>query len=127
MVESNVDVLFLQVLPVEDEGADQLDRLTATLRDELRETDITGVDPIRQAELPEHAKGAVAAVTGWLAVHFGPAGLRGAVNAVIRWAGRTGRTVELTLNGDTLKVTGASLEMQEQIVNEFFSRVSPPS
>ena len=41
----------------------------------------------------------VVALEGWLAVHFGPAGVKAVVNAVVAWAGRNGKSVELTLNG----------------------------
>jgi hypothetical protein len=47
------------------------------------------------------------------------------VKAVAAWAGRNGKSVELTLNGNTLKLTGASADMQSRIVDEFFARQSP--
>ena len=121
------DVLRVQVLPGDDD-ADQLDELTLLLREELLELDVAAVEPLAQESAPEDAKGALAALGGWLAVHFGAAGLRAGLKAVVNvvasWAGRTGKTVELTIGGDTLKVTGASAEMQARIVEEFFARQS---
>ena len=120
------DVLRVQVLPGDDD-ADQLEELTSLLREELLELDVAAVEPAQESA-PEDAKGALAALGGWLAVHFGAAGLRtglkAVVNVVASWAGRTGKTVELTIGGDTLKVTGASAEMQARIVDEFFARQS---
>ena len=121
------DVLRLQVLPG-DEDAEQLDELASLLRQELLELDVAAVEPLTQGSAPEGSKGAAAALAGWLAVHFGAAGLKSGLQAVVNvvatWAGRTGKTVELTIGGNTLKVTGASAEMQSRIVDEFFARQS---
>ena len=46
MVEPSGDVLILQVLPGPDEDAEQLDDLTAMLREELLELDVAAVEPI---------------------------------------------------------------------------------
>ena len=124
---SSNDVLRLQVLPG-DEDAEQLDELTSLLRQELLELDVAAVEPLTQDSAPEDSKGAVAALAGWLAVHFGAAGLKSGLKAVVNvvatWAGRTGKTVELTIGGNTLKLTGASAEMQSRMVDEFFARQS---
>jgi len=125
MVDQSSEVLILQVLPDPDEDAEQLDDLTDMLREELLELDVKAVAPLMQDQAPEDAKGVVAALGGWLAIHFGPAGLRAVVNAVAAWAGRSGKTVEITLNGNTLKLTGTSADVQSRIIDEFFVRQSP--
>jgi hypothetical protein len=125
MVEPSSDVLILQVLPDRDEDAEQLDDLTAILREELLELEVTAVEPILPDRAPQDTKGVVAAIGGWLAVHFGPASVRAVMKAVAAWAGRNGKSVELTLSGNTLKLTGASADMQSRIVDEFFARQSP--
>jgi hypothetical protein len=43
MVEPSSDLLILQVLPDRDEDAEQLDDLTAMLRQELLELDVAAV------------------------------------------------------------------------------------
>jgi hypothetical protein len=91
MGESSSDVLVLQVLPGVDEDAEQLDDLTAMLREELLELDVAAVEPILPDRVPEDTKGVVAALGGWLAVHFAPAALKAVVNAVMAWAGRNGK------------------------------------
>jgi hypothetical protein len=123
-VEPSADMVRLQVLAGAEDDPDALDDLTAFLRDELLELDVASVDFV-EASPPEGAKGAFAVLGGWLAVHFGPAGLREVVRAVISWAGRNGKTVELTLGGNTLKLTGASADVQSRIVDEFFARQRP--
>jgi hypothetical protein len=125
VIEPRSDVVILQVLSGRDVDADQLDDLTAMLRDEILMLDVASVEPMMQNRPPEDAKGPVAALGGWLAVHLGPASLKAVVKAVVGWAGRNGKTVELTLNGNTLKVTGASSDVQAKIVDEFFARLSP--
>jgi hypothetical protein len=125
MVDQSSEVLILQVLPDPDEDAEQLDDLTDMLREELLELDVAAVAPVMQDQAPEDAKGVVAALGGWLAIHFGPAGLRAVVNAVVAWAGRSGKTVEITLNGNTLKLTGTSADVQSRMIDEFFVRQSP--
>ena len=125
MVDQSSEVLILQVLPDPDEDAEQLDDLTDMLREELLELGVPDVAPVMQDQAPEDAKGVVAALAGWLAIHFGPAGLRAVVNAVVAWAGRSGKTVEITLNGNTLKLTGTSADVQSRMIDEFFVRQSP--
>ena len=125
MVEPSSDVLILQVLADRDEDAEQLDDLTAMLREELLELDVAAVEPIMQDQPPEEAKGVVAALGGWLAIHLGPAGLKAIVNAVVAWAGRNSKTVEISLNGNTLKLTGTSADVQSRILEEYFARQSP--
>jgi hypothetical protein len=127
MVESGSGALTVQVLPGVDDDAERLDELTALLRDELLELDVASVEPVAAEQAPEDAKGVVGVVVGWLAVHFGPSGLKAVVNAVVAWAGRNQRAVELTLNGNTLKLTGANADVQARVVDEFFARLSPPT
>ena len=126
MVEPSGDLLIVQVLSGPDEDAEKLDDMTATLREELLELDVAAVEPMMEDRAPEDTKGVVAALGGWLAVHFGSAGVKAVLNTVVAWAGRNGKTVELTLNGNTLKVTGASADVQSRIVDEFFARLYPP-
>jgi hypothetical protein len=125
MVEPSVDMLIVQVLPGADDDDEELENATAMLREELLELDVAAVEPMLQDQTPEDTKGIVAALGGWLAVHFGPAGVKAVVNTVAAWARRNGKTVELTLNGNTLKVTGASADVQSRIVDEFFARLHP--
>ena len=38
------------------------------------------------------------------------------------FASRTGRTVEVSIGGDELKLTGATSQQQEQIINAWLAR-----
>jgi hypothetical protein len=64
MVGPSSHVLILQVLPGPDEDAEQLDDLTAMLREELLELDVAAVEPMMQDRVPEDTKGVVAALGG---------------------------------------------------------------
>jgi hypothetical protein len=119
------DELHLQVHPDHDDDDEELASLTGLLRHELLELDVAAVEPLADGQAPEDSKGGLAAAGGWLVVHCGPAGLKALVNAVAAWAGRTGKTVELTIGGNSLKLTGATAEVQSRIVEEFFARQAP--
>ena len=119
--------LIVQVLPDPEDDRDQLDDLTAFLREDLLELDVASAEPLTESEAPPGSKGLVAALGGWLAVHLGSAGLKGVLATIAAWAGRTGKTVEVTLDGNTLKLTGTNSELQARIVEEFLARRPGPS
>lgn len=125
MAEPSKDVLMLQVLAARGEDAEELDDLTAMLREELLELDVAAVEPIPQDPPPIGTKGVVAALSGWLAVHLGPAALKAVLNALTEWAGRNRRTIEISLNGNTLKLTGVSADAQSRIIEEYLARQPP--
>jgi hypothetical protein len=59
-------------------------------------------------------------------VQFGTLdGLRAVLAAVRGWASRTGRTVEVSIGGDALKVTGATSKQQEMIIDAWLARHAP--
>jgi hypothetical protein len=119
-----VDGLVVRVQPAADGDDEELAELTRRLRAQLLELDVDAVDPLAEDTDPDRAKG-LGAVIGWLTVHLGGAGLREALAAVAAWATRTGRTVEVSYGGDTLKVTGVTSAQQEQIINGFLDRHAP--
>jgi hypothetical protein len=66
MVEPSGDFLVLQVLSGPGEDAEELNDLTAMLREELLELDVSAVEPIMQ-KAPEGTKGmSPPLVAGWL-------------------------------------------------------------
>ena len=113
---------------VVDEGAsdDQLEVLALLLRQELLMLDVRAVEPAEAGEAPEGSRGGLAAIAGVLSVSLAP-GLQalGAVVTVIRdWLRRsaTGRTVKLSIDGDVIELTGASDDVQKQLVDAFVRR-----
>jgi hypothetical protein len=41
------------------------------------------------------------------------------------WSSRTGRTVEVTIGEDTLKLTGVTSQQQEKIIDGWLARHAP--
>jgi hypothetical protein len=103
-------------------GDDQeLADAAGVLRDELLALDVDAVEPLTGEAAPG-AKGA-GVVLGALLVRLGGAvPLRAVVDALLRWARGSGRTVEVTLDGDTLRLGNASAEQQERIIDAWLAR-----
>ena len=108
--------------PTSEELADSL----AMLRDDLLELDVDAVEPLRDDRPPDSSKGMAADVAGWLAVQIGAAGLQSVVDLVVSWARRNDRTVEITLGGDVLKVSGIDRGQQAALIEEWLTRQQSP-
>ena len=122
---ADADGLILQVLPVADSDAEELADLAAELNAELLSVDGTSVAPLPAEAAPEGAKG-LGDVAGWLVAQFGTLdGMRALVAAVRGFAARTGRTVEVSIGGDHLKVTGVTSQQQEEIIGAWLARHGP--
>jgi hypothetical protein len=114
--------LVLHVLPVQDSDAEDLADLADQLRAELLDLDVVAVFPVTAGEVPEGAKG-IGSVAGWLAAQFGtPDGLRAVMAAVRGFASRTGRPIEVSIDGNVLKVGSATAQQQEEIIDAWLSR-----
>ena len=62
-------------------------------------------------------------VAGWLVAQFGTLdGLHALVAAIRRFAARTDRTVEVSIGGDHLKVTGVTSQQQGEIIDAWLGR-----
>jgi hypothetical protein len=122
---ADADGLMVQVLPVADSDAEELADLAGGLRAELLGVDAASVAPLTAEAAPEGAKG-LGTVAGWLLVQFGTLdGLRAVVAAVRGWTSRTGRTVEVSIGGDPIKVTGATSQQQQQLIDAWLARHAP--
>ena len=119
---ADVDGLILQVLPVADSDVEELADLAAELHAELLNVDGTSVALLPDGAAPAGAKG-LGDVAGWLVAQFGTLdGLRALVAAVRGFAARTGRTVEVSIGGDHLKVTGVTSQQQGEIIDAWLAR-----
>ncbi len=119
---ADVDGLILHVLPVADSDAEELADLTTELHAELLSVDGTSTAPLPGEAAPDGAKG-LGDAAGWLVAQFGTLdGLRAVVAAVRGFAGRTGRAVEVSIDGDVLKVTGVTSQQQGQIIDAWLAR-----
>jgi hypothetical protein len=105
--------------------AEELFELTQGLRSELLELDLDAVRPTTDGEAPDGAKGAELLAFGGLAIQFAlkSSVLRSVVDATVAWLGRRqARSVKLTLDGDTLEVTGVSSDEQSRLVDQWVAR-----
>ena len=119
--------LIVGLLPSSDSDAEELADLAELLRDDLLNLDVDSVQPLTADEVPEQAKGAVAVVAGWLAVNLGTEALRAVVSRVVAFATQHGKTIELTLGHDTLKVSGLSRQQQDRLIDEWLARQAASS
>ena len=117
--------LVMQVVPMADSDAEELADLAGQLHAELLGVDDASVGPLPVRAVPEGAKG-LGDVAGWLVAQFGTLdGLRALVAAVRGFALRTGRTVEVSIGRDSLKVTGATSQQQQQLIDAWLARHGP--
>jgi hypothetical protein len=117
--------LVMQVVPMADSDAEELADLAGQLHAELLGMDDASVGPLPAGAVPEGAKG-LGDVADWLVAQFGTLdGLRALVGAVRGFASRTGRTVEVSIGGDPIKVTGATSEQQQQLIDAWLARHGP--
>ena len=106
--------------------AEDLAELTRLLRDDLLDLDVLAVEPVPSGQdAPEDSKGVLELVAGWLAVNLGPEALRVVVSRVAGWAARNDRTVEVTMAGDVLKLTGVTSQQQDRLIDEWLARQAP--
>jgi Effector Associated Constant Component 1 len=123
----SVDELETTVeLGVPDADPAELDEITAKLRRELLELDVDSVERAPAGEAPDGSRGIPLAL-GALVVKFAAPKLLAALVGVIKsWASRHGgaRSVKLTMNGDSLEVTGASSEEQDRLIESWIDRHS---
>jgi hypothetical protein len=102
-----------------DHDAGELAELTQRLRDELLELDVDAVEPATGGAAPEGAKGLELLALGGLVVRFATKAniLRSVVDAIVGWLARQqARSVKLTLDGDTLELTGVSTDEQRRLI-----------
>ena len=115
--------LVVRVTSAEDER-EEVAGLARRLRAELLDLDVESIEPLSEETVPEGAKG-LSGLAGALAVRLGVVALGKVVARVRDWASRNDRTVEVTIDGDTVKITGATLQQQEQLVNVWLARHAP--
>jgi Effector Associated Constant Component 1 len=110
--------------------AEEIDALTRSLRHELGGLDFAEVGQVDAAEVPEGAKSGTATTVGSLVVTLvqGAGGVAAVTGIVQAWLGRSrGRTVELEIDGNKIKVTGASSEVEERLIQEWIGSNTYPS
>ncbi|MFC5379361.1 hypothetical protein [Aquipuribacter nitratireducens] len=121
MADDAQDGVLVHVEGPPDGDAEELAELVHLLRQDLLDLDVDAVDPVEADSAPEGAKG-VTAAAGWLAVQLGPTALKALVRRIAAWASPPGRSVEIVLGDDTLKVTGLDDTQQQRLIDEWLER-----
>jgi hypothetical protein len=105
---------------------ERLEQVSLLLAEELRGLDVDSVEAAADGDAPAGTRSGLAAVAGALVVSLRPSPqqLLAVVRAVGDWLRRspTPRTVKVTIDGDTLELTGASDEVQRRVVEDWISK-----
>lgn len=119
-------VVELRLVAVADADEDAVEAAVwaARLTAELEDLDHASLVEVTE-QAPDGAKGDGATVGALLARLTHLDALKALVEAARSWATRTGRTVEVSVDGDVLKLTGASREQQDRIVEAWIVRHAP--
>jgi hypothetical protein len=118
---AETDRFVLQVCPVAGDEAEELAKQATMLRGELLELDVSRVEPLPAEQVSPGAKG-VEALAGWLVLNLGPEALRAVLGKVADWVSRNDREVEVTFGADKLKLSRATREQQEKIIDDWLAR-----
>lgn len=124
MVEGH-SALAIQMVAEPDTDQQELAELTFRLQAELLELDVAIVEPAAFGQAPTDSKGLSAAAVGALIVRFSLRAdvLRSVVSGVRSWAGRQRvSSVKLTLDGDSLEITGPHSAAQDRAVDLWIAR-----
>lgn len=108
-----------------DRDGEELFELTQGLREELLELDVDSVALESEGAAPDGSKGPELLALGGLVIKFmlNSAVLKSVVDTSAAWLGRQGaRSVKLTLDGDTLELTGVSSDQQSRLVEQWIVR-----
>jgi len=108
----------LQVALEMDESMEESAPWAAALSQELAELDCGAIEQMYEAS-PDGAKGFA---PGLLLALVPAATVTTLFDLVRSWVVRTGRTVEVSIDGDTIKITGASEQQQDRVVEAWLAR-----
>ena len=109
----------------ETADADELAELTSQLRDWLTDLDVDAISPSEGGAVTEHAKGDAPQRLGALMVQLllQQQVLQSVIGALRSWLRRRpGRSIKVTIDGDSLELTGASTAQLDQLVEAWVKR-----
>ncbi|MBS2537242.1 hypothetical protein KGQ20_31245 [Catenulispora sp. NF23] len=115
--------LRVMVLTSSDEEADDAAPWASGLWQELADLDEISVEA--EENQVAGAKGDGATGGSLLVKLPGTELVRAVLGTLREWVTRTGRSVEVSLDGDVLKLTGASREQQNRIIEAWLDRHAP--
>jgi hypothetical protein len=122
--------VLVRVSALADSDSEELAELTLRLRAELLQFEIDAVDPVvpeavySERDLTKGIPG-LAAVGHWLAVQLGVLSIGTVLAGVADWVARNNRTVEIAYGDQTLKLSRATPEQQEKLINAWVASLPP--
>jgi membrane-associated two-gene conflict system component 1 (EACC1) len=105
--------------------SEEIDELARGLRREIAELDFVEVRQMEVADAPAGAKSGSAVAVGMMVVTLvqGAGGIAAITGIVQSWLARSsGRIVELEIDGDKIRITGASSDAEERLIDEWIGR-----
>lgn len=114
--------LMVKVATTSGSDDEEVAELSRLLTEELLMLDITSAEPVTEETGPAAAKSGLAAVGGWIVVNLGPVALKTLIGRVLEWSAHATRSVELSIDGDVLKVAGIDRVQQERLIDEWIAR-----
>lgn len=117
--------LTIEIAANADSDTEELAELTTQLNSELLHLDVDAVRSASRSGVPDASKAAAPLMVGGLIVRFALRQdiLQSIIHGVQSWLGRRhARVVKLTIDGDSLELTGATLAQQDQLVELWVKR-----
>ena len=117
--------LSVTVQATADTDTEELAQLTSRLRDELLSLDVDTVHLASGGDAPDSSKGIDLLAAGGLVVRFALRQelLRSVIDGIRSWLTRQhARSIKLTLDGDSLELTGVSSAQQDRLVELWVMR-----
>jgi hypothetical protein len=103
-------------------GAQELEDAAGDLLRELRELDVESVERVPAGAPPPGSRAIEVAALGSVVVTLGKAAVGQLAGVLQAWlARRSGRTVKLTLGGDSIEISGGSAGYQRQLIETFLA------
>jgi hypothetical protein len=121
---SEADIALRLEIGLEDdaESVDLQDE-SLGLRRELLELDVQAVGRPGGEAAPPGTRAVEALVFGTLLVHAGREAIGSVMHAVEGWVSRrAGRSIKITLDGDTIELTNVADDVRGQLVDAFLAR-----
>jgi hypothetical protein len=126
LMREQMTELILHLDPDHEGDAEELEKFSRQLREELMDMDLEAVDFISTGETPEKAKG-FPIEWGTLIVALVASGgvITTLINVLKSWLTRQDRrSITLEINGDKLEVSSISSEEQQKLIDLWLSRHS---
>jgi hypothetical protein len=117
--------LRLALEPEPGADAEEADRLSRQLRDDLRELDVDDVRTAADGAAPPGAKGDAASIGEWLITLSAGGGVFATVVATVKdWLGRRGgaHRIKLSIDEDTIELSAATDAERAELVEAFIRR-----